>query len=82
MKGAHPFMKRYVLMRLFQALITFWILSIVIFIIGRATGDPISLMLPEDAGDEARRPCATLWTWTSRYTSSTGLSSLDSCKET
>jgi peptide/nickel transport system permease protein len=47
-------MKRYVLMRLFQALITFWILSIVIFIIGRATGDPISLMLPEDAGDEAR----------------------------
>lgn len=47
-------MKRYVLMRLFQAIITFFVLSIVIFIISRATGDPISLLLPEDAGDEAR----------------------------
>lgn len=47
-------MQRYILLRLLQSVVTFLILSVVIFVIGRATGDPVDLMLPEDAPKEAR----------------------------
>ncbi len=48
-------MQRYIIIRLFQSLITFLVLSVVIFVISRATGaDPVELMLPEDAPEEAR----------------------------
>lgn len=49
-------MQRYILTRLLQSLITFLILTVVIFIISRGIGaDPVELMLPEEATAEARQ---------------------------
>jgi peptide/nickel transport system permease protein len=50
---------RFVLARLLQSLVTLAILSIVVFVLARATGDPLHLILPMSATqedyDEARR---------------------------
>jgi peptide/nickel transport system permease protein len=42
-------MQRYVLKRIFQSLLTLLVLSMLIFIVCRLTGDPVTLMLPDDA---------------------------------
>ena len=52
-------MIRFVLARLLQSLVALAILSVVVFILARATGDPLHLILPMSATkedyDEARR---------------------------
>jgi peptide/nickel transport system permease protein len=45
-------MQRYVLKRLVQSLLTLLVLSMLIFIVCRLTGDPVTLMLPDDASFE------------------------------
>jgi ABC-type dipeptide/oligopeptide/nickel transport system permease component len=45
-------MQRYVLRRIFQSLLTLLVLSLLIFIVCRLTGDPVLLMLPDDASHE------------------------------
>jgi ABC-type dipeptide/oligopeptide/nickel transport system permease component len=45
-------MQRYVLKRIFQSLLTLLVLSLLIFIVCRLTGDPVLLMLPDDASPE------------------------------
>src|SRR5262245_28791555 len=45
-------MQRYVLSRIFQSLLTLLVLSLLIFIVCRLTGDPVLLMLPDDARHE------------------------------
>jgi ABC-type dipeptide/oligopeptide/nickel transport system permease subunit len=45
-------MQRYVLKRIFQSLLTLLVLSMLIFIVCRLTGDPVLLMLPDDASHE------------------------------
>jgi peptide/nickel transport system permease protein len=45
-------MQRYVCKRIFQSLLTLFVLSILIFIVCRLTGDPLVLMLPDDASPE------------------------------
>jgi peptide/nickel transport system permease protein len=45
-------MQRYVLKRIFQSLLTLLVLSMLIFVICRLTGDPVTLMLPDDASHE------------------------------
>jgi ABC-type dipeptide/oligopeptide/nickel transport system permease component len=45
-------MQRYVLKRIFQSLLTLLVLSMLIFIVCRLTGDPVLLMLPDDARSE------------------------------
>lgn len=45
-------MKRYIVIRLFQTIITLLILSAVIFALVRMSGDPVLLMLPESATQE------------------------------
>ena len=47
-------MKRYILHRLIQAIVALLALSIVIFVMGRLTGDPLDLLLPPEATEEAR----------------------------
>lgn len=42
-------MQRYVLRRFGQAILALFILSILIFVLVRLTGDPTLLLLPEDA---------------------------------
>jgi peptide/nickel transport system permease protein len=45
-------MQRYVLKRILQSLLTLLVLSVIIFIVCRLTGDPVVLMLPDDASYE------------------------------
>jgi peptide/nickel transport system permease protein len=45
-------MQRYVFKRIFQSLLTLLVLSMLIFIVCRLTGDPVLLMLPDDASPE------------------------------
>jgi ABC-type dipeptide/oligopeptide/nickel transport system permease component len=45
-------MQRYVCKRIFQSLLTLFVLSMLIFIVCRLTGDPLVLMLPDDASPE------------------------------
>jgi ABC-type dipeptide/oligopeptide/nickel transport system permease component len=45
-------MQRYVFKRIFQSLLTLLVLSMLIFIVCRLTGDPVTLMLPDDASYE------------------------------
>jgi peptide/nickel transport system permease protein len=45
-------MQRYILRRIFQSVLTLLVLSMLIFIVCRLTGDPVMLMLPDDASHE------------------------------
>jgi peptide/nickel transport system permease protein len=45
-------MQRYIFRRIFQSLLTLLVLSMLIFIVCRLTGDPVTLMLPDDASHE------------------------------
>ena len=42
-------MQRYILRRFFQSIVALLVLSMVIFLMSRLTGDPVLLMLPDDA---------------------------------
>jgi peptide/nickel transport system permease protein len=46
--------QRYILFRVFQGLITVWVVVSVVFVLGRATGDPVELMLALEATEEQR----------------------------
>ncbi len=50
-------MQRFILRRLYEFVIALFLLSIVIFIIGRISGDPCNLLLPDQAGEEEFRLC-------------------------
>ncbi|OJY63585.1 MAG: ABC transporter permease [Sphingobium sp. 66-54] len=45
-------MGRYILKRLWRALITLIVISMLIFVIARVTGDPIAYLAPEDASEQ------------------------------
>lgn len=47
-------MQRYVVRRFVQGLITLWVLSVVIFLLSRATGNPADLLLPLEVTVEER----------------------------
>src|SRR5258708_9862259 len=47
-------MRRFLLQRAIRALLTLAILSVVIFALARATGDPLTLILPPEASAEDR----------------------------
>ena len=51
-------MQKYIVKRFFQALIALFFLSIVIFIMGRLSGNPCDLLLPDEAGEEEFILCA------------------------
>ena len=46
-------MQRFILMRVLQAMLSLFILSIIIFLLVRLTGDPVLLLLPPDASQAA-----------------------------
>ena len=46
-------MQRYIIRRAGEAALALFVLSIIIFLMVRLTGDPALLMLPPDAGIEA-----------------------------
>jgi peptide/nickel transport system permease protein len=45
-------MQRYILKRIFQSILTLFVLSMIVFFMVRLTGDPVMLMLPDDASHE------------------------------
>jgi ABC-type dipeptide/oligopeptide/nickel transport system permease component len=47
-------MQQYIFRRLLQGVLVLVLLAVIVFALGRATGDPVSLMLPEDATKEDR----------------------------
>jgi len=47
-------MQRYILKRIPQAVITLFLVSLVVFVLGRLTGDPVALLLSETATEEDR----------------------------
>lgn len=47
-------MTSYVLKRLFQGILAFFGVSILVFVMGRMTGDPVALMVPDNATQEAK----------------------------
>ena len=42
-------MQRYILSRIFQAIVALWLLSTVVFFVLHATGDPVAFLLAPDA---------------------------------
>src|SRR5947208_4198345 len=47
-------MKRYILHRLLQGIVLLFMVATIVFFLGRLTGNPVDLMLPEDATAEDR----------------------------
>ena len=47
-------MRRYILVRAAQAVLSLFLLSIIIFVVVRLTGDPLTLLLSEEASEEDR----------------------------
>lgn len=47
-------MSRYIVGRVFQALVIIWLVSVFIFVIGRMIGNPVDIMVPLEAGPEVR----------------------------
>ena len=47
-------MRRYILVRALQAILSLFLLSIIIFVVVRMTGDPLTLLLSEEATEEDR----------------------------
>ena len=42
-------MKRYIVYRLLQGVVLLCLVATIVFFLGRLTGNPVDLMLPEDA---------------------------------
>ncbi len=54
-------MQRYILKRLAQTLVTIWIVTMVVFMLTRITGDPVDLLLSPDASAEDRAVARKAW---------------------
>lgn len=54
-------MQRYILKRLAQTLVTIWIVTIVVFMLTRITGDPVDLLLNPMASAEDRAVARKAW---------------------
>lgn len=54
-------MQRYILKRLAQTLVTIWIISVVVFMLTRVTGDPVDLILNPLASEADRAAARKAW---------------------
>ncbi|MBI1999890.1 MAG: ABC transporter permease [candidate division NC10 bacterium] len=54
-------MQRYILKRLAQTLVTIWIISVVVFMLTRVTGDPVDLILNPLASEADRAVARKAW---------------------
>ncbi|MCZ6535650.1 MAG: ABC transporter permease [Chloroflexi bacterium] len=54
-------MQRYILIRLFHAVLVLFLVSIIIFSLARITGDPLDVLLPEEATQEDFDRVRELW---------------------
>jgi peptide/nickel transport system permease protein len=42
-------MQRYIFLRILQAIAALLVISMIVFALARVTGDPVAILLPEDA---------------------------------
>jgi peptide/nickel transport system permease protein len=54
-------MQRYILVRFAQAILAVWVVSVIVFGLGRVTGNPLDVMLPFDATAEDRARVEEQW---------------------
>jgi peptide/nickel transport system permease protein len=54
-------MQRYILIRFGQGIIALWLVTVIVFVISRATGDPSSIFLGIDAKQEDREKARERW---------------------
>ena len=54
-------MQRFIIIRLFYALLVLFAVSIIVFILARASGNPIDTMLPFDATPAQQASFERLW---------------------
>src|SRR5919204_2187902 len=54
-------MQRYLLIRSLEGLATLFAVSLVIFVLTHLSGDPVSVMLPPEAGPDTRARLIRLW---------------------
>ena len=47
-------MSGYIIKRLFQGVLTFLGVSVLVFVLGRVTGDPVALLAPDNATAEQK----------------------------
>ena len=47
-------MQRFIMVRVLQAFVSIWVVSIIVFGLGRITGDPTAILLPIDATEKER----------------------------
>ena len=63
-------MKRFIARRLMQGVVLLFMVATIVFFLGRLTGNPVDLMLPEDATAEDRAHSSRRWASTARSASS------------
>ncbi len=54
-------MQRYILIRLFHAVLVLFLVSIIIFSLARITGDPLDVLLPDEATQEDFDRVQEIW---------------------
>ena len=54
-------MQRYIVVRLFHALLALFAMSIIVFSLARISGNPMDVLLPEDATEQDFIQTAELW---------------------
>jgi peptide/nickel transport system permease protein len=54
-------MQRYLLQRLLQGVLTMFVISLIVFLLARLSGDPLHIMLPEEATAEDYANAAQKW---------------------
>lgn len=54
-------MQRYLLQRLLQGVLTMFVISLIVFLLARLSGDPLHIMLPEEATAEDYASAAKKW---------------------
>jgi ABC-type dipeptide/oligopeptide/nickel transport system permease component len=67
-------MQRYIVVRLFYSLIALLAISIIVFGLARISGNPLDVLLPEEAGPEDYQRVEKLWAWTAPCMSNTSSS--------
>ena len=54
-------MQRFIIVRCFYAILVLFAVSIIVFVLARASGNPIDTMLPLDATPEQQEAFKELW---------------------
>lgn len=54
-------MQRYIILRIAQSVVALLVISAIVFALARVTGDPVAILLPEDASPKVVEQIRTKW---------------------